>query len=441
MSTTTSTPKPPNPWYVGAVSGMASYIDSCAIVSAGTALTIYQAALGFTDAQVGLASSALTLGIAFGALFGGPLGDRFGRKHVFSVTMLMIVVGAACQVFSPNFTALLAGTVLVGMGTGADLPVSLATIAESATDDNRGKIIGLSNLLWTGGIVGAIVAGSVVGNWGRVGGQIMYGQVMVVALITLLLRLPIPESEVWLAARRERESGAGTVRAERVTIGTLLKPPYFKPFIALIIFYALVNVPANTGGQFTTWINVNVIGMDVAFSSRLGLVMMPLGFLWGLWFMRIVDTPRRMTYFYIGAACYTGAYFIYIIGGFHVWSYVAVSLINGFGSAFAFEGVMKVWTQESFPTLVRTTAQGTIVFVARIVAAIAASVTPSLVSLSPRAAYMILVSFAIVGYAFAIWGFHGKQRNEFAVEHYAEADVAAAEEAGLDFTVSPEPKR
>ncbi|SHE25051.1 MFS transporter [Actinomyces glycerinitolerans] len=440
MSTATSTRKPPNPWYVGAVSGMASYIDSCAIVSAGTALTIYQSVLGLSDPQVGMAASALTIGIAFGALSGGPLGDRFGRKHVFSFTMLMIVIGAACQVFAPNYTALMAGTILVGLGTGADLPVSLATIAESATDDNRGKIIGLSNLLWTAGIVGATAAGAIVGDWGRLGAQVMYGQVMVVALVTLLLRLPIPESEIWLTARRERESGSGTVRAERVTIGTLLKPPYFKPFIALIFFYALVNIPANTGGQFTTWINHNIIGMDVAFSNQIGLLMMPLGFIWGIWFMRIVDTPKRMTYFYIGAVCYAGAYFIYIIGGFHVWSYIAVSLINGFGGAFAFEGVMKVWTQESFPTLVRATAQGDIVFVARIVAAVAASVTPSLMHLSPRLAYIILASFAIVGYAFAIWGFHGKQRNEFAVERHAEADVAAAEEAGLDFSVSPEPK-
>ncbi|WP_247595412.1 MULTISPECIES: MFS transporter [Actinomyces] len=440
MSTAVSTRKPPNPWFVGVVSGMASYIDACAIVSNSTALVIYQDALGITNSQVGLASSALTLGIAFGALFGGPLGDRYGRKHVFSATMLMIVLGATCQVFAPSFPILLVGTILVGLGTGADLPVSLATIAESATDENRGKIIGLSNMLWTGGILGAVVAGSVVGNWGRLGGQVMYGQILVVALITLLLRLPIPESEIWLAARRERESGSGTVRAERVTIGTLLRPPYFRPFIALIFFYALVNIPANTGGQFTTWINHNIIGMEIAFSNQIGLLMMPLGFIWGLWFMRIVDTPKRMPYFYLGAACYVGSYFIYIIGGFHVWSYIAVSLINGFGGAFAFEGIMKVWTQESFPTLVRATAQGDIVFVARIVAALAASVTPSLMSLNPRVAYMILVSFAIVGYAFAVWGFRGKQRNEFAVEHHAEADVAAAEDAGLDFTVSPEPK-
>ena len=54
-------------------------------------------------------------------------------------------------------------------------------------------------------------------------------------------------------------------------------------------------------------------------------------------------------------------------------------------------------------------------------------------------AYLALATIAVVGYAFAIWGFRGKQRNEFQVEGHAEADVAAAEEADVDFTVPAEP--
>lgn len=441
MTQTAPPPRTPNPWFVGVVSGMASYIDSCAIVSSGTALTIYQLTSGYTDGQVGLASSALTLAIAFGALSGGNLGDRFGRKHVFSATMVLIMIGAALQVFAGSFGMLLAGTILVGLGTGADLPVSLANIAETATDDNRGKIIGLSNILWTVGIVGAIACGAVVGNWGHVGGQILYAQVGVVALITLLLRLPLPESHVWLEAQAEKKAGVATVRAERNQLSMLFKSPYAKPFFALIFFYALVNIPANTGGQFGTWVAVNVIGMDVAFTSQLGLMMMPLGFVWGIWFMKIVDTPRRMTYFYVGLVLFAGAYLIYPIVGFSMWTYIAVSVINGIGSGFAFEGIMKVWTQESFPTLLRTTAQGAIIFVARVVAALAATVTPLLLRAGPGVAYAALAAIAFVGYAFAIWGFHNKTRNEFDVEGHSVQDVEAAEEAGLDFTVPAVPER
>lgn len=101
---------------------------------------------------------------------------------------------------------------------------------------------------------------------------------------------------------------------------------------------------------------------------------------------------------------------------------------------------MKVWTQESFPTLLHTTAQGSIIAVARVVAAVAATITPTLLFANPRAFYAGLFVAVAIGYTFAVWGFRGKQRNEFAVESHAEADVAAAEKAELDFTVPAEPK-
>lgn len=58
------------------------------------------------------------------------------------------------------------GTLLVGLATGADLPVSLATISEAANDENRGKIIGLSNLLWLVGIGATMGISAIVGDWG-----------------------------------------------------------------------------------------------------------------------------------------------------------------------------------------------------------------------------------------------------------------------------------
>lgn len=48
--------KIPNPWYVGVVSGMASYIDSAAIISNGTALVIYQKTIGITAVEIGILS-------------------------------------------------------------------------------------------------------------------------------------------------------------------------------------------------------------------------------------------------------------------------------------------------------------------------------------------------------------------------------------------------
>lgn len=405
------TKKDPNPWWVGFVSGMASYIDSCSIISSGLALVVYQTALHLNNVQFGLLSSGLTFAIAVGALLGGRLGDKFGRKHVFSVTMVFIILGSLLLVFSKSFELLLAGQILVGFGTGADLPVSLATISESADDSNRGKIIGLSNMLWTIGIVAAQAVGAVVGDWGYFGGQIMFAHTGIIATIVLILRASIPESKVWLAAREAEKEG--NAPAQKASLSALVKGKYAKPFIALAFFYALVNLGANTNGQFNTWVNVNIIGMAVSLSAIINMVIYFIQMAANALFMKVVDTPKRMPAFYIGAAMFIGSYLIYPIFGFSTPSFIAMMTINGIGAAFAFEGIMKVWAQESFPALLRSTAQGFIVAIARFAAAIVGSFTASLIAFSPSGAYVGLACFVAIGFAFAIWGFHGKQHSEF----------------------------
>ena len=83
---------------------MASYIDSCAIITSGTALAIYQAAFAGTahalsNIQFGALESSLTLCIAIASIIGGRLGDLYGRKKVFAVTMCFIILGALMVTF------------------------------------------------------------------------------------------------------------------------------------------------------------------------------------------------------------------------------------------------------------------------------------------------------------------------------------------------------
>ena len=62
----------PNPWLVGVVCGMASYIDAATVFSNGIALVIYQHSIGVTPDEIGVMSGALIFCIAIGALVGGP---------------------------------------------------------------------------------------------------------------------------------------------------------------------------------------------------------------------------------------------------------------------------------------------------------------------------------------------------------------------------------
>lgn len=391
----------PRPWAVGVVTGMASYIDAASIISFGILITIYAAVFGFDPTQVGIASATLTLGIAIGAVVGGRLGDRFGRRPVFTVTMVVIIVGCALLILGGSFALVCTGAALVGLGTGADLPVSLSTMSEAATDANRGSIVVFSNVLWMLGIVVSIILGTVVGNLGRVGAQILFAHIGIIAVVVMLARLPIPESASWLAAREERHAGIGTLRADRVHIRDLFVSPYLVPVVALAVFYSLVNLGFNTYGQYGTYLLVNVAGTDVSTASMLGLISVPVGLLGAFWFMRVVGRPHRFTYFRVGAVMTVAAMLVPAIFGFTVVTYVASIGLMGLGAAFAGESIMKVWTQEQFPTLLRTTAQGGIISIARFAAAAGAAIVPAVLALGVNYLFWTLAVLSAVGLGIA----------------------------------------
>lgn len=406
----------PNPWYIAVIAGMASYLDAATIVSSGNALVMYQEPLAISGDQIGVLSFSLTLGIAIGAVTGGRLGDRFGRKPVFSVTMIGIVIAMACNTFATGFPMLLVGAILGGLSTGADLPVSIATISEAGNDSNRGKLVSFSQVLWTMGIVVPLALTATIGGMGHTGGQIIFASVGVVALIVLVARIALPESPVWLAARDERRRGVHTERAEHVRVRDLLRKPYGMAFICLLVFYPLVNLAANTGGQFGTYLWVNAAGSTVEFAAKISLVGIGILLLLALVFLRVVDTNWRMPAFYVGAACYILSTLIPAVIGVSVPTLLMWQILGSIGGAFAFEAILKVWTQESFPTLLRSTAQGTIIFVARVLAALLALVTPRLAAAGPQGLFAVLTVLIVIGMAAAIIGFRHGSRNEFDIE-------------------------
>jgi inositol transporter-like SP family MFS transporter len=404
---------------------MASYIDAAAITGFATALVILRTELSLEEWQVGAAAAALTVSIAVGALIGGRLGDRFGRRPVFTATMIVILAGVIALAFAPTFPVLLIGAVLVGFATGADLPVSLATIAEAATDDNRGRLLGFSNLLWIIGIVMNTLLASVVGDWGRLGAQILFAHVGVIALLVLLGRLTIPESPNWTTARDERRAGVTTVRADRSRVADLFRAPYVVPFLALMAFYSLTGLVANTSGQFGTYILVTYGGASVGQAALISLPMVPIAVLGYLWFMRIADGPHRFLYFQVGAALMIVSKLVVVVAGLDLITYAISALLAALGGAFAFEGIMKVWTQESFPTLLRSTAQGAIIAVGRFTAAGLAAITPLLLQSGVTTFYLLLTAFNVTGLGLA-WAVFRRRRGAPVFDIEGSADPEAA---------------
>lgn len=420
MFTSRSGGRAPNAWWVGFVCGMATFVDTGVTTGVPIALVLLQSPgpgqPGLTPNDLGLLTGLLTAGVAIGSLLGGRLGDRWGRRTVFILTMAVIVLGAAAPLLGLGLPLLVIGISLIGIGVGADLPVALATIAEAAQDRNRGKILVFSNLLGGFGILLAVLLAINFGAAGPRGGLIIFGSFAAIALGVLALRLTIPESAVWLIARDERRAGVHTVRAERGRLRDFGRPAYRRPFLTLLGYYTLAAMATSVAGSFGTFVAVNVAHASIGEYNSWTILAMPAAVVGALWFMAVVDTKLRMSYYVIGSIGVVVANLLPVVLNFTLPSIIIATVATVFFGAFCFETIMKVWTQESFPTMLRATAQGTIYAVSRFATAALNVVTPALVLFNPSLLYVGVSILAGVGFFVGWLGFRRNARNEFDLE-------------------------
>lgn len=94
-------------------------------------------------------------------LLGGSLGDRYGRRRIFSLGVAWFTLASALCALAPSSEALVAGRLLQGIGGALLTPGSLAMIEASFVPGDRARAIGAWSGL--GGVAAAI--GPVLGGW------------------------------------------------------------------------------------------------------------------------------------------------------------------------------------------------------------------------------------------------------------------------------------
>ena len=127
-----------------------NYLDAGAIVAGSSGITLWQNYLGLSEMHLGWlnALSANAMGAAIGAIIGGFLADKFGRKFIFTYNLLVYMLGMLIVMFSVSYPMLLAGFLVTGISVGIGVPASWTYISESSEVNNRGRNICISQMSW-----------------------------------------------------------------------------------------------------------------------------------------------------------------------------------------------------------------------------------------------------------------------------------------------------
>jgi EmrB/QacA subfamily drug resistance transporter len=158
-----------------------------------TALPVLRVDLGASLSDLEWTVNAYNLSFACFLLMGAALGDRFGRRRMFTVGLFVFTAASAAAALSPTVGALIAARAVQGAGAAVVMPLTLTLISAAFPLEKRGMAVGL----W-GGIAGlAVAAGPVVG--GAVIGGISWHWIF-------WLNVPIGLVLIPLAASRLTES-------------------------------------------------------------------------------------------------------------------------------------------------------------------------------------------------------------------------------------------
>ena len=122
---------------------------------------------GLTPEQAGWLGSINSIGMAIGAAMAGLLADRFGRKPIFILTLLLFSIASGLSAFATTFTVLATLRFFIGLGLGGELPVASTLVSESVPAEQRGRIVVLLESFWAGGwLLAAIIAYFIIPTYG-----------------------------------------------------------------------------------------------------------------------------------------------------------------------------------------------------------------------------------------------------------------------------------
>jgi SHS family lactate transporter-like MFS transporter len=188
-----------------------------------------------SNAKVAFVTTATLLMRPVGALIFGLWADRVGRRVPLMVDVTFYsIVGFLCA-FAPNFTVLLILRLLYGIGMGGEWGLGAALAMEKIPVERRGFFSGLLQEGYSFGYLLATVSSLLVVDWLGLSWRWLFALSIIPAMISLIIRSRVRESEVWEAAQDRMRLTSTSIR------DIVLDPAIIRRFVYLVMLMTAFN--------------------------------------------------------------------------------------------------------------------------------------------------------------------------------------------------------
>lgn len=195
-------------WRVSIIAGLGGILYGYDMGIIAAALIFVRSTFNLSTRMQEIVVSVVLVGAMIGAIYGGAIADRIGRRSTLLWGGAIFIFGSILAPLSPNVGTLIVARVLLGIAIGFTSVTAPVYVSELSPPQSRGRLIGLYQFALTVGIAIA----DLVGYWlaGRQAWRMMFGLGAIPAIVFLLMLFTLPESPRWLLSKN-RDSEARRV--------------------------------------------------------------------------------------------------------------------------------------------------------------------------------------------------------------------------------------